>query len=394
MRTSIAHSLRTVAAAIVPETCRENRYDSALSSWEEDLSQHPLIDLANDREVKQAKGFRKVAAGLTGTAIAQHYKAELEAAPRRQDAGKRFLGNHPGKPPTERRNNREEEHVAQAMCRFCRERQVPLYLPRDAGELRPIDFSIPLMSASPDKSLGDSDPNKGVGKVDLLAIGPEDVMTVVRMRYLAPNATRGGTGDTPMRQMMEGLAHTAIAEANRAAIQSEVDALGGPKFSEDPPMFVLLASQRYWELCRKREAQKGAGWIRELERLSREIAEEIGVQVVFAGLRLPSDPEWEYDEAGPLLTAAPALEPAWERNAGKLKPRAPARAKAKEPVDELVEADPTRPVRAYSVRESYESGDRIQHPTLGLGVVQRETAPGKILVLFDDKQSLLIHARA
>ncbi|MGH0038333.1 MAG: hypothetical protein ACQGVK_25145 [Myxococcota bacterium] len=358
------------------------------------MSQHPLIDLANDREVKQAKGFRKAASELTGAALAQHYKAELGAAPRRQDAGKRYLGNHPSKPPSERRNNRDEEHIAQAMTRFCREREVPLYLPREAGELRPIDWALPMMSASPDKAQGDADPNKGVGKIDLLAIGPEDVMTVVRMRYLAPDATRGGTGDTPLRQLLEGLAHTAFAEANRAAIQSEIDAQGGPTFSEDPPMLVLLASQRYWELCRRREAQKGAGWIRELERITREMSDESGVQIVFAGLKLPGDPEWSYDEQGPVMTSAPALEPGWERNAGKLKPRSPSRPKAKEAVEEIVEADPNKPVRSYSIRETYESGDRIQHPTLGEGVVQREAGPGKILVHFDEKQSLLIHGRA
>jgi hypothetical protein len=359
------------------------------------LSQHPLIDLANDREVKQAKGFRKAASELNGAALAQHYKAELGAAPRRTEAGKRYLGNHPSKPPSERKNNRDEEHIAQAMTRFCREREVPLYLPRDAGELRPIDFAVPMMSASPDKSQGDADPNKGVGKVDLLAVGPEDVMTVVRMRYLASDATRGGTGDTPLRQLLEGLAHTAFAEANRAAIQAEIDAAEGegPTLSEDPPMLVLLASQRYWELCRRREAQKGAGWIRELERLAREMGEESGVQIIFAGLKLPGDPEWSYDESGPLMTAAPALEPAWERNAGKVKPRSAAKPKAKEAVEEVVEADLSKPIRPYSIRETYESGERIQHPTLGEGVVQREAGPGKILVQFDDKPSLLIHGR-
>ncbi len=358
------------------------------------LGLHPLLDLANDREVKQAKGFRKAASELGGAALAQHYKSEMEIAPKRQDAGKRYLGNHPGKPPSERKNNRDEEHAAQAMLRFCREREVPLYLPREAGELRPIDYALPMMSASPDKSKGDADPNKGVGKVDMLAIGPEDVMTIVRMRYLAKDATRGGTGDTPLRQLLEGLAHTAFAEANREAIQAEVEAAGGPTFSTDPPMLVLLASQRYWELCRRREAQKGAGWIRELDRLAREMGEESGVQVVFAGLKLPGDPEWSYDEQGPVMASAAALEPAWERNAGKLKPRAAARPKAKEEGPVLVEADPEKPIRSYSVRDSYTTGERIQHPTLGLGVVQRETAPGKILVQFDEKQSLLIHARA
>ena len=47
----------------------------------------------------------------------------------------------------------------------------------------------------------------------------------------------------------------------------------------------------------------------------------------------------------------------------------------------------------YDVTQSYESGDCIEHPTLGRGVVQRSAGTGKIKVLFDDTQRLLIHER-
>ena len=33
------------------------------------MSQHPLIELANDREVRQSKGFREAAARITGTVV-------------------------------------------------------------------------------------------------------------------------------------------------------------------------------------------------------------------------------------------------------------------------------------------------------------------------------------
>ena len=57
----------------------------------------------------------------------------------------------------------------------------------------------------------------------------------------------------------------------------------------------------YWEICRKREAQKGAGWIRELERIGREVAQVIGVEVIYLGLDVPGEPAWKYGEAGPEL---------------------------------------------------------------------------------------------
>jgi hypothetical protein len=62
-------------------------------------------------------------------------------------------------------------------------------------------------------------------------------------------------------------------------------------------------------------------------------------------------------------------------------------------VDEVVEADLSRPIRAYQLTESYSAGDRIAHPTLGTGVVQGSGGAGKVRVLFDEKKALLVHER-
>lgn len=359
---------------------------------ERPLSLHPLIDLSNDREVKQAKGFREAAAALTGAGLEAQYQQELSNAPKRHAAGKKYLGNHPGKPATERKNNKDEEHIGAALLRWCAA-EGPLVLPRQAGELKLLDYQVPMSTAAVDKDKGDADPNKGVGKLDLLGVGPGNVLTVVRMKYLPREATRGGTGDTPLRNLLEGLALTAMAEANRADIQSEVNESGGPEISDDPPMFILAASPRYWQLCRRREAQKGAAWIKEMERLARDIGEEFGVQVVFLGLEFDGNPEWEYDEEGPVLRRAPSLDPAWERLAGKVRPKAASRPKALDPADIIIEADYSKPVRGYAISESYEAGDRIDHPTLGSGVVQGGAGAGKIVVLFGERKSLLVHER-
>ncbi|GAG06784.1 unnamed protein product, partial [marine sediment metagenome] len=237
-------------------------------------------------------------------------------------------------------------------------------------------------------------PNKGVGKVDLLGVGPEDRLVVVKLKYAAPGATRGGTGDTPLRALLDGLALAAISSVNREALASELGAAAGRTLSDGPPLFALIASPRYWELCRGREAQKGAAWIREMERLARETEQVIGVQVLYLSMALAGDPGWEYGEEGPVLTEAPQLAAAWEARAGVVKPKAKPRPKAQASLaDEIVEADLSRPIQTYERTESYEAGDRIAHPTLGTGVVQGSAGVGKVRVLFDGRKTLLVHQR-
>ena len=51
-----------------------------------------------------------------------------------------------------------------------------------------------MATASVDRSLGDADPNKGVGKIDLLGVGPEDRLVVVKLKFAAPGATRPSSG--------------------------------------------------------------------------------------------------------------------------------------------------------------------------------------------------------
>ena len=69
---------------------------------------------------------------------------------------------------------------------------------------------VPLRSAQPDKGNAD-DPNHGIGRLDLVGIGPDDRLVTVAMRYLGPDATRVGTGDTPLRALLE-VAHRTDEE--------------------------------------------------------------------------------------------------------------------------------------------------------------------------------------
>ena len=358
------------------------------------MERHPLIALANSRDVKQAKGFRGVAEGLTGESLDKLYKEEVANAPRRKEAGKKYFGSHP-KAPSGRRNSKDPEHLAmalQAEGRVSEDGEGGIELP-DGGLLTLLDYQVPVATAAVDKSLGDADPNKGIGKLDLLGLLPDGRLAVVVVKFVPPSATRGGTGDTPLRALLEGLALTAIVDANRDAIAEEVLETTGREVSTEAPALILLGGTRYWEICRKREAQKGAGWIRELERIGREIPEVTGVEILYFGIEVQGDPGWSYGETGPVLTGSASFRPAWEARAGKLKPKPKARPKGSEE-DAIIEADLSRPLRSYGIRESYAPGDRIEHPTLGMGVVQAIAGIGKISVLFDDRKSLLVHERA
>lgn len=357
------------------------------------MAKHPLVERSQSKEVRSAKGFREVAAALSGESLAAELREEMAAAPRRAEAGKKYLVAYNRRLAAERRPGREGEHASLALVA----RGEPMRLPEELGFLTPLAAAVPLRSAPADKARGADDPNYGIGSVDLLGVGPDDRLAVGVVRFLTPEARRVGTGETPLRAMLEGLAHLAVVEANRDALAGELaDRLEKP-LATAPPVLLLIGSPRYWELCRKREAQKGAAWIREMDRLAAELEEAAGVRVLFLSLALEGDPGWSYDEGAPRLTGTPRIRPAWEAGAGRLRPKPRPRARKRtsaDTEDAVVQPDLSRPVRSYAVSERYESGDRIDHPTLGLGVVQGAAGPHKIRVLFDGRKSILVHDRA
>jgi hypothetical protein len=362
------------------------------------LGQHPLIELAASREAKQAAGFREAAAGLTGERLAELYARERAAAPRRREAGKRYLVGHNTKLASQRRPGRDSEHAALALALHCRSGarlELPQRPERDPEDnaLEVVHALVPLRSAPVDRALGPEDPNHGVERIDALALGPGARLAVLAIRYVAPDAERVRVGDTPLAALLEGLAGCAIAAANREALAQELAAAGRRLPSDAPPLLALLGSPRYWELSRKRTPQKGAPWIKEMERLASEIAEHTGVEVLYLTLRVEGSPGWSYAQGAPAFDAAPRLAPAWESGAARVRPKPKPRPRVSEPQEQAVAADLSRPIRRYALTESFTAGDRIEHPTLGIGVVQGEAGPGKIRVLFDGRKSLLVHDR-
>jgi len=349
---------------------------------------HPLIALANDRTVRQAAEFHKAAAEFTAERLAELYEAERKAAPSVHDAGRTYFVKRTGKPATERRKNRDEEHLGAALVRAASDGG--LELPDDIGLLRPLDYQVRAKTGPADEPA-----TKGITRFDLLGTGPDDRLAVMTLRYVEPGATRCRVGDTPLRQLIEGLAYCAITQANQKAISEEMGERFGQAPSAAPPHLAIIATLRYWELCRKRSTQKGAVWVRELERIAADARETLGVTVHYLGLRLASDPGWVYGESGPELDGPMRLLPAWEPSAGRVRPKPRSRSRARtELAEQVVEADLSRPVRGYNFSDSYSAGDRISHPKLGTGVVQGVAGPGKIRVRFDDQQSVLVHERS
>jgi hypothetical protein len=94
---------------------------------------------------------------------------------------------------------------------------------------------------------------------------------------------------------------------------------------------------------------------------------------------------------GPPAKVAKSTEPRTRTSSGT-GTRAPRRAAA-EPPPPSVNPDLSRPVKRYAASEPFQVGDRVQHPTFGLGVVQSSPGPGKIDVAFPGGRRVLAQAR-
>jgi hypothetical protein len=84
-----------------------------------------------------------------------------------------------------------------------------------------------------------------------------------------------------------------------------------------------------------------------------------------------------------------------ERRSTSAPARAATRARAPEPaVRPLPAFDPAKPPRPYTPRDSYGAGDRVSHPTFGVGVVSGSPGAGKVEVVFPSGARVLACAKA
>ncbi len=101
----------------------------------------------------------------------------------------------------------------------------------------------------------------------------------------------------------------------------------------------------------------------------------------------PTAPSLPAKKAAPMRTATAISK---KLGAGAKKPVRTSPARKDEP---LIEPDMDLPVRSYAMSETYQSGERIEHPKFGQGVVESFPAADKMNVFFEDGRRTLAFAR-
>ena len=116
------------------------------------MSLHPLVDLVNDRDVKQAKGFRMAAERLDGASLEAAYQTEVANAPKRSAEGLEYLGVRVGRKAKGRQHGRDEKHLAEAIARDAQaagdegEGEAPAAPELPTGEsLQILDAMVPIL---------------------------------------------------------------------------------------------------------------------------------------------------------------------------------------------------------------------------------------------------------
>jgi hypothetical protein len=209
----------------------------------------PLISLATDRGVNTPRLFIQTCEKLTLEELARHYRAEVAHAPNRAGVGKPYLvATHQGIPSTGAFTNRNEEHLALAIFDRYGLPSAGLQLP-DGEELHILDYQLPLKARRTDS---------GVGKVDLFGITGAGQAAVIELK-----AAKGG--DTPLRALLEGLAYTAIVQANVATLRQEVQQRYDLTIATDVPRLFVMAPEEYRAqelVIRPRTCwhPRGSGW--------------------------------------------------------------------------------------------------------------------------------------
>ncbi len=339
------------------------------------MSSHPLFELASREDVADVNGFCRVAGTLTGEKLAESYRAEIASASNLAPENAKFFVARDGKVAKPEKAKFDRDHLAMALWNHYRQNGARLGL-SDGTEVELLDYNVAVTSPK--------DKDAKLRKFDLLGLADDGCVVVFALRYMTKKSTKG---DTPLQFLLEGLAACAVAQAKQDALQTELAETFQRNVSTDPPLLILAANSRYWDLYRRRATKAAGPWIEELERLGQEIEASAGIAVRFVSLDLSGDPSWELRDAAPTLLAKPRVRPALKE---KSKTRAKAGAMA---AAAIVPANLERPTRTYAMQESYQPGDVVEHPTLGKGVVQAVISAVKVEILFGDERRRLVHGK-
>ncbi len=345
------------------------------------MSEHPLLDLANTAEIKQVKSFREAAERLTGASLAEMFAVEKSTAAAESDNAPKHFLDHDGSIEGEVEGTAAE--FAIAIHNSCQEEDHRIALPADGPEIETLDYHVVMTALPPSRRKARFRP---VHTMRLMGSTPEGRIAFITADLMPAKSTKG---DTPLKMLLEALALAAATDAHRSTLTAQASEKFGRELTSDPVLLIVLANARYWDLFRKRGAKTAGPWIVQIERLVREIRESLSIDVYLLATRLYGDPGWRLRQARPLLETAPRVVSGLETPSSE---RRKSRSRSSGP-DEIIEADPERPVRSYDINEFYFPGDSLQHPTLGSGVVQKVLGPNKVEVLFDGTPRLLAQGR-
>lgn len=340
------------------------------------MNSHPLLEIMDQEDVADVNGFCRVAGTLTGEKLAELYRVEVANAPSLPSENAKFFVGHDGKVANPEKAKFDRDHLAIALWNHYRQNGARMGL-ADGTELELLDYNVAFTSPKNKEAK--------LRKFDLLALSDEGRVAVIALRYMTKKSTKG---DTPVQLLLEGLAACAVAQAKQDALQTEIAETFSRDVSTELPLLIVAANSRYWDLYRRRAAKAAGPWIEELERIGKEIEASVGIAVRFVNLDLTGDPSWELRDAAPTLLAKPRVYSALKEKA-KLR----SRSNATVAVAARVEANPDRPVRPYSMSETYQPGDVVEHPTLGQGVVQSVLSLIKVEILFGDERRLLAQGK-
>ena len=248
-----------------------------------------------------------------------------------------------------------------------------------------IDYEVPTTTLSPRKIKAR---HRVISSLDLVGLTSADRLVVARVRLMPPRSTKG---DTPLRALLEGLAQCAVAEAHRGTLTAQIAERTERKVAAESPHLVVLANNRYWEIYRRRSLKSAGAWMEAMRRVGREIEQSLSMPVGFASIKLYGDPPWRIRQGKPMLAADPVVRSGLDPVGNELRPKSKGRSSLKD--DPIVEANLDRTPVPYSVRDSYFPGDRIAHPKLGEGVVQKALGPNKVEIRFGEESRVLVQGR-
>ncbi len=231
----------------------EDRYELAPQAHR----QLPLITLATRPKVNHKSALAHNIEDLDTAEIVDAYYRSIARAPQRPLENKPFLGSHDGKGGAAASSR--EKVAAKAIYNSGQ----PLLVP--GGNITVLDYEVPLRARQADKK---------IGEVDLLGLDSSHRPWVIELK-IAPNT------DTPLKALYQGLRYSAILDANRRAINTEIRSRHDVPDLTWPGVIAVAADSAYWQQWGH---PKAGDWLPALRDLAHQITAEIGIDVVLVDL--------------------------------------------------------------------------------------------------------------